>query len=320
MRRTESGRWVQAASRCRSRKCPSCGVLWAGDTRVKLLANIEAYAGDVALVTVTAPGADELPWDSEALARGERVVERWAARRWNKQARHEWRAMHRKASQRAARAYRRMASDLDLEIAEQAGPFRVPPWRIVARSWEFQRRGVLHVHVVVPMATSLERMASQVYAEALDEFREAHGFGFVDRGKRSRSGAVWRRSLEVVPQVRAARYLAKYIASVEGGGKLGLSETVRHADVPPHVTYVSRGLTTATGVTMRTLRLRRYAHVLAAQRGGDSGAWWAALRDRQAGEALPLAVFRITWRGPPLWKLPDGYVATNGDLAIHCPR
>jgi hypothetical protein len=145
--------------------------------------------------------------------------------------------IHRKASQRARRH------------AEKFGG----TWSMVAREWEFQRRGVLHMHVVVPMATALERECSHLYNQALEELAPAAGFGWIDRGKHQGRK---RRELVAVPQGQAARYLAKYIASVDGS-KLRLSETVLHPDVPPHVTYVARSLTTATGCTMRSLRKRR---------------------------------------------------------------
>jgi hypothetical protein len=209
--------------------------------RVKLVRNIEAYGGEVGLVTVTAPGADVLPWTSDH----ERTVQRHRARAWNKQAVAQWRAIHRKAAQRAARHAKRSGGS----------------WRIVCREWEFQGRGVLHMHVVTPMGTPLERMASNVYASALEEMRHEHGFGFVDRGKRKK-GTAWRREVVVIPQEQAARYLAKYVAGVKSDGRLAISETVSHPDTPGHVVYVGRHLTARTGCTMQTLRLRRRAHMM----------------------------------------------------------
>jgi hypothetical protein len=230
-------------------------VLWAGDTRRKLLVNVEAYGGAVALVTVTAPGARDLPWDESVCAHlgkhrhsgklGCKVDER-AAHLWNLQAPGDWRRLHRKASTRARRA--------QLRYCEKAGIEPGDPWAIIAREWEFQARGVLHMHAVVPMATPEERAASRAYVDCLRDLGERHAFGFVDR------------KLEVVPAQRAARYVAKYIAAVDSGsGKITLSETVTHRDVPRHVTYVSRRLTMRTGVTMRSLRRKRYAWWLIGQ-------------------------------------------------------
>lgn len=221
-------------------------MLWAGDTRKRVLANVAAYGGDVALATVTAPGQAVLPWDGTDA----RMVERVAARRWNHGAREQWRCLHRKAAQRASRFSKRHGG----------------AWGILAKSWEFQLRGVLHAHVVLPCGTPLERMASQIYVEALAEMAAAHGFGYVDRGRKSKQGGVWRRRLEVIPAERAGRYVAKYVAKLGVGGEgLQLGPTVSHPDVPPQVVYVSRRLTASTGITMRSLRLRRYAHVLVRQ-------------------------------------------------------
>jgi hypothetical protein len=255
MRRTVSGRWVKIVSRCNNRRCPSCGWLWAGDTRVKLLRNIEAYGKAVSLVTVTAPGSEHLPWDEHHCEhRGHHRhsggigcrVHSLAAKLWNEQAPADWRRLHRRASQRAKRHARKHGGS----------------WSVIAMQWEFQKRGVLHRHVVVPMGSPLERICSQIYAEALNEGAAAAGFGYVDRGKRARAESVWTRRLEVVPPERAARYLAKYIAAVSGDGKLSLSETVKHPQVPGHVCFVGRGLTTSTGCTMRSLRRHRLAYVL----------------------------------------------------------
>jgi hypothetical protein len=244
----------RVAARCKSRRCTSCGVLWAGDVRRKILANVEAYDGAVALTTVTAPGVEVgLQWDTRRCAhlgahrhsgrRGCRVLEA-AAKRWNQLARKEWTQLHRKASQRAAREAARIGSK---------------GWGILARQWEFQARGVLHMHVLLPMATPRERRCSQVYVEALTEFAPRHCFGYVDRGhRRLRTGTDSGRELAVVEAGKAARYLAKYIATLDlGSGKITLSETVRHADVPGQITYVSRRLTIKTGVTMRSLRRAR---------------------------------------------------------------
>lgn len=288
--RCPDGRW--RAARCKRRDCPSCGLLWAGDCRVKLLANIREYAGDVAIVTVTAPGRDVLPYGNDGQA-----VERAAARRWNRQARHEWRKLHRKASQRAARHAHRHGGR----------------WSVVARSWEFQRRGVLHVHVVVPMGTALERLASHVYVDALEELRHRHGFGFVDRGRAKKRGGLWIRALEAIPQERAARYVAKYLGGWKRG-RLEISATVGHPDVPGHVIHVRRELTRKTGVTMRELRARRACFRrfpgLVQEGYTDPARWMHRLecerRCRLPGEAVGLIVAHwLQHGGPPPVEVVD---------------
>ena len=220
--------------RCRSRsKCLTCGTLWAGDTRRKLLANVTAYDGAVSIITITAPGADVLPWDESG--RRIRSAERY---RWNRSAPARWRALHRAASQIARR---------------RAGKFSM-----LARTWEYQARGALHVHVLTGVETAAEMSGANIYAQALTELAPAYGFGYVDRGK-STNGV---RHLEVIPAARAARYVAKYLSPLSAEGKPMLSETVTQPDVPGHVAHVSTKLTLKTGVTMRYLRWCRHAHFL----------------------------------------------------------
>lgn len=120
------------------------------------------------------------------------------------------------------------------------------------------------------MATALDRKCSQIYAQTLHELGPEHGFGDTDKGKMVRVDGKRVRVVDVVQPGRAARYLAKYIAAIDGT-KLTLSETVTHPDVPPQVTYVSRELTTRTGCTMRSLRKRREEYCYARQVVHDLG-------------------------------------------------
>jgi hypothetical protein len=207
---------------------------------VKLLSNVTVYGGDVALVTITAPGADRLP-------------DRRAMVDWNLAAPPRWRRLHSAARSAAIR--------------------EGLPVTIVARTWEYQKRGALHVHVIVGVATALELAGAHAYANHLARLRGLHDFGFVDRGRRTGS----RRALEVVPAERAARYMAKYLAPIRGG-KLTLSETAQRRDVPPHVLHISRVLTAKTGVTMRSIRWRRRCFM--ARVDPATGETWASMATR----------------------------------------
>lgn len=222
--------------RCKRRTCPSCGRLWAGDTRQKLFINLIAYDGDAGLVTITAPS---MPWDRSRCKHGpnERcggphgcqvVPEVGAA--WNEDAPERWRALHNAASQYARR---KMPGQL----------------KILGLAWEYQRRGVLHRHVVVGMKTARHRRAAHIYIERLKALNEVHGFGFVDGKIRGR------------PARESAAYLSSYFIAGTGA-KAAIRETVRRHDVPPLVVHVSRELTGATGVTMRSLRHQRYLWAL----------------------------------------------------------
>lgn len=191
------------------------------------MVNVTAYGEAVAIATATAPGRDVLD-SPEAI---------WS---WNATAPGRWRALHRAASQVARRRHGRFT--------------------MVAASWEYQRRGALHRHVVLGLGTARELAAAHTYVRALHDLRGQFGFGFIDRGRR-RGG---RRQLEVIPPTRAARYLAKYLAPIDREtGKLVLSATVTKPDVPAIVVYVSRALTMRTNCTMRELRRVRWLHVQA---------------------------------------------------------
>jgi hypothetical protein len=224
---------------CKSKRCPVCGVLWAGDQRVKLFANFDHYDGPVTLGAVTAPGRDVLPYDRSRCQHDPGVrcsgklgcrVHRRAAKRFNRRAPGNWRRMHQRVSQQVRREHGAAL-------------------HFLGRTWEFQARGVLHVHPVLGLRTPANRRAAERYLQLLDQVAADYGFGFTERKLESRPGQ------------RAAAYLASYLATGKGG-KTAITETVQHSDVPPQVVYVAPMLTRETGVTMRFLRRRRYLHML----------------------------------------------------------
>lgn len=249
-------RWgVESHVRCGRRGCGSCGVLWLRDTSIRTLAAVQAHAAPVALVTVTAPGADVLPWDDS----GRRVDAR-AAADWNRDAPANWTWLHRAA----ARDARRVASDWGV------------CWRLLVKSWEYQKRGVLHLHLLVPCATRGEFEASSRYVAHLAENAHAYGFGFVDRGKLPESGG--RRSARQLTPVdahRAAAYVSGYLAST-GAGKGGVAEVAQKQGVPGAVVYCAQALTQRSGVTMRSLRDRRRIACRYPDAVADPDAWDAA--------------------------------------------
>lgn len=238
--------------RHRARWCPGYSGLWAGDVRVKLFAAVRAYgelsrvsdeATKVLLLTVTGPGQDAgLVWDEDACSvegphrhsgtLGCKVAAAPAAA-WNERAPAWWSELHRQASQAAHRA---------------TGHRPV----LIARPWELQRRGVLHVHPLLGYSTPAERAAADAYQQELVDRAAEHGFGYVDRKR------------QVTRPTSAAAYLSSYF--VEGRkGKLTLRETVQSRAMPPSIVYVSPVLSQHSGVTMRSLRLKRYLWCCAGQ-------------------------------------------------------
>lgn len=233
--------------RCRRRKCHHCGPIRQNDEYRKFHENIRHYDGRVVLVAVTAPGADQLPWDVDHCAdfgphrhtgpRGCRVV-RDLADEWNGDASAEYAKLWKAATINADRWVRRL----------YPGMRRMP--RRVAVVWSEQRRGVWHVHEALPAATHVERQWSKLVVEYVDRNAHRYGWGNVDRNP-LREQARWHGG------ELAARYLARNAAvylSQNTSESVGLpGRTLR--------SYVSRRLTASTGATMRNLRRVRYLYV-----------------------------------------------------------
>lgn len=242
--------------RHRARWCPGYSELWAGDVRVKLFAAVRAY-GDltrvkdakVLLLTVTGPGqAAGLTWDASVCAdRGPHKhdgrdgcrVSAAAAAAWNERAPRWWTELHRQASQAAHRLTGRRPV-------------------LIARPWELQRRGILHVHPLLGYSTPAEKAAADVYFAELQARATRHGFGFVDRKRRVREPTA------------AAAYLSSYFVAGKKG-KMTLREAVTTRAMPRSIVYVSSELSRHSGITMRSLRLRRYAWCV--YRNSDPNVW-----------------------------------------------
>jgi hypothetical protein len=141
---------------------------------------------------------------------------------------------------------------------------------LVARVWEMQTRGVLHVHPVLAYGTAGEMVGARCYIARLAELAGHYGFGFVER------------KIEPQPAANAAAYLSSYF--VKGRrGKATLWESARSAAIPCSTVYVSVRLTQQTGCTMHLLRFRPYVWVV-------------------YGVSLPCDQLRVIWeRGFMAW-------------------
>lgn len=230
-------------SRHVARCCPGYAPIWAGDVRVKLFAALRAYAdryqtidAQVRMITVTAPGVDAgLPWDEDHCAHlgdhehsgplGCRVLPE-AAAAFNERAPAWWTELHRQARQAAKRAVGCAPS-------------------LLVRDWELHKRGVLHLHLVVGYSTLGEKRAADRYVEELSSRAARHGFGFVDRKR------------EVKEPSQAAAYLSSYFVAGKKG-KMSLRETVKSKAMPRSIVYVAPWLSQRSGLTMRSLRLKRF--------------------------------------------------------------
>jgi hypothetical protein len=104
---------------------------------------------------------------------------------------------------------------------------------------------MLHVHPVVGSSTLGERQAADVYQQELASRAARHGFGFVDRKVQLRN------------PVAAAAYLSSYFVAGKKG-KLTLRESVTTGSMPRSIVYVQPELSKRSGITMRSLRLKRH--------------------------------------------------------------
>lgn len=239
--------------------------LWMGDVARLLRENFAAGPSSVWLLTVTAPGAQFFPCSPKTCghkgphpqrsADGCRADEK-AARDWNRTCSKRWSELHRQARQRV----RREGHDLTF----------------IARVFQMQSRGLLHVHVVVGYESEVEQLAAWAYRRALKELAPGLGFGNVDGRNIGDGSTVMRRE-------RAAGYLSTYL----GNGAVAAEssqfvQAVRSRMVPRPV-YVSRKLTTMTRCTMRNLRRVRFL-------------WWI----RQGRSIFALAGRLPKWMANPV--------------------
>jgi hypothetical protein len=190
--------------------------------------NLSLVRGQLRLVTLTAPGADALPWDEDVCAwRGEHRhrgdigcrVDAAAANRW---------------SHDLAVRYHRLCN-----AAKRRAGVSEPV--VLARAWELQQRGIAHVHKAV-----IVNAAGNRYVEALTELAPAYGFGQqLHRGYSSRGHG-------------AAAYLAKYVAKHRARGERAALLTLHEAALlPRQAVWVSPILTKRSGATMAVARLVR---------------------------------------------------------------
>lgn len=237
---------------CNSRYCPACGDRWQKDMRVMAVCAAEHVPEHVGLITATAPGNAYFEDREWKVVGGRPVIERW----WNEDARERFTRLHREAS-KGPRAY-----------AEEHGE----RWEVLFRAWEFQKRGLLHAHLVVPMGTPVQEHASRLYLDNLWTLARAHDFGYILGGTKG-TGTSWRKPpvLARASGKDAARYVCKYVASV-GAGKEGMRDTARRTAQRGSVLYVARSLTQRSGVTMTGLRNRRriWARYPWAREGGEA--------------------------------------------------
>lgn len=219
-----------------------------GDVKRLLRTNFESYDGKVWLITVTAPGFDVLPDEDEISI-------------WNATCPHRWSVLHRKSSQYVKR------QGLHLTF--------------LGRVIQAQKRGALHVHVVVGVETRAEQVGAWLYSRELKRLAGAAGFGYVDARNQGEGSTVMEAG-------QAAYYLSKYLSESSQLGE-AIARGVRRPIV------VSQRLTQQTGCTMRRLRrvrllywIRRGESSIVA-RAGHLPAWFRDSRELMIVQSLAAA-------------------------------
>lgn len=219
--------WMGAPCR-RNRQCGTCRSSWSRMWAWALRENLSLVRGRTRLVTLTAPGADLLPWDEEHC---------------------RWMGPHRHSGPRGCRIQIDAAEAWDADLAQRyhqlcmaarkrAG-IREPV--VCARAWEAQARGAPHCHMVV-----IVNAAGEAFVDALLELAEFYGFGRVhDRGYAAKGGYAH------------AAYLAKYVTK-RGDDEVARRNSLFEASLLPRQTvWVSPVLTKRSGATMAVARLVR---------------------------------------------------------------
>lgn len=169
-------------------------------------------------------------------------------------------------------------------------------WRVLYRTWEWQKRRVKHLHVVVPYGTPDEVAATDRYVADLHRLSRDHHFGFILGGDRN-DEPNW----DAPPPVKrmdvnaVAAYVSKYVSKA-GNPSDGMVSIARAQGMRGSVLYVAPHLLQRSGVSMTSLRARRrivgrYPWATASQRS------WEAARVVDAAQ-----------RGRP--PLTEGAIAT----------
>ena len=225
--------WMGAPCRC-NRRCGTCRASWSRMWAWVLRENLSLVGGMTRLVTLTAPGADQLPWDeSQCRWMGPHRHSGPLGCRIEVEAANEWAADLNERFHRLCTAARKRA-----KVNEPV---------VCARAWEAQDRGAPHCHMVVIVNPAGER-----FVHALFELAQQHRFGTVhDRGYAAQGGYAH------------AAYLAKYVT------KFGRTEADRRTTLfeasllPRQTVWVSPILTRRSGATVAVARLVRSLWALA---------------------------------------------------------
>lgn len=245
---------LHGAWSCKRRTCPSYAPKYLRDLAEVIKAGMAEWRHETTIATLTAPGADVLPWDPRLCKlQGPHKhsgpngceVEAWAAAKWNRSVTRRLSAICNHAAVRVRR------SGL------------VVPTMLV-RALEL-KRGVFHAHLILGFKWS-EVDGLRAYGEALDQLRGDYEFGTSKHGGFD-MGEPGRFNGE-----HAGLYASKYTRPNGAKGSFipALRMIEQATDRNPETrrpteqlrpVYVNPKLTARSGVTMRFLRWARYAYM-----------------------------------------------------------
>lgn len=219
---------------CRRGVCPCGRGKYGHDMWATVAANLPQAA---ALVVLTAPGAEELPWDENRCEHpanvrcsgrlGCKVVSQ-VADHWNRTMPYRKRVVREAVRQRLKRAGH--------------------PWPVVEEVEEPQKRGVLHVNFVLDLAYP---EACRAFVAAWRELGPKKGFGFID-------GKALERAI-ATPAAESVRRVSGYLAGYLLDERKAETSVFAAMEMrcTSRVWSVARRRTMATGVTMGSLKRGR---------------------------------------------------------------
>jgi hypothetical protein len=215
---------------CRRRACPGYVDRWLRDQVLRVRANLDRWQGGTRMATFTAPGQPTKKHPNGLThyttpEGGLRVVQS-EADFWHSDADKRLSALVKAARKRLQRE--RPGAKVRLLVSVPA----------------FQKRGMLHWHAVYGYKSQRECNDCARLMEILASMVEQYGFGHQFDG-----GQVFENAKQ------AASYVARYATA----DHQGLERVVVSGFCPKRPVYVSRELTSVTGVTMRFLRWRRWS-------------------------------------------------------------
>ena len=205
--------------RCYNSRCSENSTFHLKRHAYRIRENLNLFDGDVALLTVTAPGSDLLPWDGKTV----RSEHAWS---WNYSLWDRWPKLRDVASRFASRHVKGVRSGILVVVPEM------------------QSRGVLHLHIVLGAESVLERRWAEAFVSSVRKNATLHLFGRQVDFHRSSWGPVRDRAVASYVS-KLGTYLTK---------SLSLRKLWEGYDLPGRAFYVSRRLTDKTGLTVRMLR------------------------------------------------------------------